>query len=179
MAVTSAFSKDFLQRQLDERIGFRSCWKQQRLPTNPTKTKDPIIKHGETCWWASVHPKGRKRCLVWSRRHQKLKNRETCEGPTSIQSCVPVSDELVDKDENALKQNGETSEWTIVRSARGNRHWLQSARICHMQLWKKQKISAVKSSWLIETYFKQTYSRITSTTHSATIRRRWSANFAM
>ena len=30
-------------------IGFRSCWKSRKLPTNPTKIKNPIIKHRETC----------------------------------------------------------------------------------------------------------------------------------
>ena len=29
-------------------IGLGSRWKQQRYPTNPTKTKNPIIKNGET-----------------------------------------------------------------------------------------------------------------------------------
>ena len=38
----------------DERVGFRSCWKQQRLPTNPTKIKNPIIKNGETREWTIV-----------------------------------------------------------------------------------------------------------------------------
>ena len=75
------------QRQLDERIGFRSCWKQQRLPTNPTKTKNPIIKNGETRGRATVHPGDRKRCLVWSRRHHKPKNFETYE-------CIVIQPEL-------------------------------------------------------------------------------------
>ena len=54
-----------------------------------------------------------------------------------------------------------------------------------MQLWKKQNISEFKSLWrrskiiLIEKHFKPTCSRITSTTHSATIRKRWSANWVM
>ena len=56
---------------------------------------------------------------------------------------------------------------------------------CHMQLWTKQKISALKSSSkrskviIIEKHFKPICSRITSTTHSAKIRRTWSANWAM
>ena len=55
-----------------------SSWKQQGHPTNPTKTKNPIIKNGETRGWTTVHPGDRKRCLVWSRRHQTLnKNGET------------------------------------------------------------------------------------------------------
>ena len=32
-----------------KRIRFRSCWKQQRHPTNPTKNQKPNCKHRETC----------------------------------------------------------------------------------------------------------------------------------
>ena len=54
-----------------------------------------------------------------------------------------------------------------------------------MQLWKKQTISAFKSSSkrskviLIEKHVKPICSRITSTTHSAQIRRRWFAIWVM
>ena len=54
-----------------------------------------------------------------------------------------------------------------------------------MQLWKKQNISEFRSLYkgstiiLIEEHFKPTCSRKTSTTHSAKIRRRWSANWVM
>ena len=54
------------------------------------------------------------------------------DGPPSSQSCVPVSVELVDKDEDAdenvdadQNKNGETREWTtnrFVHSARRYRH---------------------------------------------------------
>ena len=61
-----------------ERIGFRSSWKQQGHPTNPTKTKNPIIKNGETRGWTRFHPGDRERYLVWSRGHQAPnKNGET------------------------------------------------------------------------------------------------------
>ena len=56
---------------------------------------------------------------------------------------------------------------------------------CHMQLWKKQNISEFKSLWkrskiiFIEKHLMPTCSRITSTTHSAKIQRRWSANWVM
>ena len=56
---------------------------------------------------------------------------------------------------------------------------------CHMQLWKKQNISEFKSLWkrskiiFIEKHFMPTCSGITPTTHSAKIRRRWSANWVM
>ena len=56
---------------------------------------------------------------------------------------------------------------------------------CHNQLWRKQNISEFKSLSkrskliLIEQHFMPTCSRITSTIHSAKIRRRWSANWIM
>ena len=56
---------------------------------------------------------------------------------------------------------------------------------CHMQLWKKRNISEFKSLWqrskiiLIDKHFMPTCSRTTSTTHSAKIRSRWSANWVM
>ena len=54
-----------------------------------------------------------------------------------------------------------------------------------MQLWNKQKTSAFASSWrrskviLIEKHFKPTCSKITCTTHSVTIRKRWFVKWAM
>ena len=57
ICVTSTTTEDFLQRELDERIGSISRWKQQRHPTNPTQTKNPIIKNGETRMWIRIHKK--------------------------------------------------------------------------------------------------------------------------
>ena len=37
-------------------FGSRNSWKQQGHPTNPTKTKNPIIKNGETRGWTKIHP---------------------------------------------------------------------------------------------------------------------------
>ena len=58
------------------------------------------------------------------------------DGPKSIQSCVPVSVELVDKLRRQRRKrrrrsnkNSEIRGWTTVHPARGNRHRLQSARI--------------------------------------------------
>ena len=49
--------------------------------TRPTKIKNPIIKHGETCEeWATIrfaYSGNRKRCLVWLRKYQR-KHGETC-----------------------------------------------------------------------------------------------------
>ena len=132
--------RKFLQRQLDERIGFRSCWKEQRLPTNPTKTKKPNYQEREIRGWATVHPGDRKRCLVWSWRHQKLNmNGETC-GCTVIQPelCASVCwtcrwrQRRSRRRRRRSNKNEETCEWTtnrFVHTVRGNRHWLQSVWI--------------------------------------------------
>ena len=40
--VTSTSFEDFLWRQLDERIGFRSCWRWRKLLTNPTKNQKVV-----------------------------------------------------------------------------------------------------------------------------------------
>ena len=73
----------------------------------------------------------------------------------------------------------------IGGSRRGAQNWFQSIRIvtrsCERSItfpsWRAcQKGSKVI---LIEKLFKPTCSRITSTTHSATIRKRWCANWAM
>ena len=56
---------------------------------------------------------------------------------------------------------------------------------CHMQLWNKQKASFFANSGrrsrviLIEKHFRQTCSKITSTTHSVTNRKRWFVKWAM
>ena len=54
-----------------------------------------------------------------------------------------------------------------------------------MQLWNKQKTYVFANSWrrsrliLIEKHFKPICSKITSTTHSVTIRKRWFVKWAM
>ena len=72
--------KDNWIKELDSEVAGSS----KRLPTNPTKIKNPIIKNGETRGWTRIHPADRERYLVWSRGHQELKNGETC-GWTTIQ----------------------------------------------------------------------------------------------
>ena len=51
-----------------------AIWKQQRHPTNPTKTQNQIIKYGETRMWARVHERNRETYCVWSRHSE---SRET------------------------------------------------------------------------------------------------------
>ena len=99
---------------------------------------------------------------------------------------------------------GETRVWSVacwhlhvlkkIKQERWDQYWwikkrstklISEYKDCHMQLWKKQNISEFKSLWkrskimLIETHFMPICSRITFSTHSAKIRRRWSAKWVM
>ena len=49
LGVTSTSSKDFLHRELDEEIGFRRSWKQQKLPIQP-KLKKPNYQERRDPW---------------------------------------------------------------------------------------------------------------------------------
>ena len=86
--VTSTTTENFLQRYLDERIGFRSRWKQQRHPTNPTNTRNPIIKNGETRGQVSTK-EIEKGTLFYHEnvKHSTRTVRPVC-GSESTQSCV-------------------------------------------------------------------------------------------
>ena len=116
-------------------------------------------------------------------------------GPPYSQSCVPVSVERVERQRRRRKHRRRIKQerrdlWVdhhprCVHLARGNRHWLQSVWIATLQLWNKQRTSAFASSWrrsrviLIEKHFKPTCSKIMSTTHLVTIRKRWFVKWAM
>ena len=85
--------KDNWMKELDSEVAGGLC----RLPTNPTKIKNPITKNGETCKWATTwfaYSGDRKRCLVWLRKHQR-------EHGETWKSCEPVSVERLDKDKDA------------------------------------------------------------------------------
>ena len=79
--------------------------------------------------------------------------------------------------------------WAIhrfVHAARGDRHWLQSVWIatCSCETSRKLTCSRTReedrgSSFLIEKHFKPICSKITSTTHSVTFRKRWFVKWAM
>ena len=210
VCVTSTTTENFLQRKLDERIGFGSRWKQRRHPTNHNKTNNPIIKNGtrnepsliatllikrnmikspiqrerrtrvqtrihKRCvltqmlkmfkqargnpWlWVKKeehkidfrvpglsHSIDQRRCLVWSRK-QKLKN-----GAIQPELCASACWTCRQRRRRRRKRrrrsnkNGENREWTIVHSARGKLTLIPEYKDCHMQLWKKQKISEFKS----------------------------------
>ena len=60
--------KDSWVKELDS-----SRWKQQRHPTNPTKTKNPIVKNGKKRRWTRIHTKLRVDANKNSRR-RSIKN---------------------------------------------------------------------------------------------------------
>ena len=130
-------------------LGFRSCWKQQRYPTNPTKTKNPIIKNGGP---VGEQPAGSftqeigKDVLFGREGTQNSRTERLVDGPTSIQSCVPESVELVEKDEDA-GENVDADQTRTVSSVSGQSFTqleeinivLQSARIVTCSCGRSRK----------------------------------------
>ena len=110
-------------------------------------------------------------------------------------SCVPVLVERVDKDKDA-DENVDADQTSTERPVSGQSIGLftqleeididfRVSGYCHMQLWNKQKTSVFANSWrrwrviLIEKHFEPTRSKITSTTHLVTMRKRWFVKWAM
>ena len=150
LCVTSTTTDDFLQRYLGERIGFRSRWKQQRHPTNPTNTKNPIIKNGETRRCTRIHLGDRKRYLVWSRGHQALnKNGET-------RRWINIHTELrVEAYKNWRRRsnkNGETRWWTRVHQRGRAQHWLQNTRIVTCSCERSRTFPSSRACQKIESH---------------------------
>ena len=126
-------------------------------------------------------------CLV-----AKPKNSRTVrlvDGPTSIQSCVPVSVELVDKDEDA-GENVDADQTSTVRPVSGQSFTqleeididfrvsgLSHAVVKEAEHLRVQELVKRSKVILIEKHFKPTCTRITSTTHSATSRKRRSVKW--
>ena len=100
------------------------------------------------------------------------------DGPKSIQSCVSVLVQIVDKDEDADQtrtvrlvggqQSTQLEEIDIDFRVPGLSH----AVVKDAEIFRVQSSSQRSNVILIEKHFKPTCSRITSTTHSATIRKR-------
>ena len=70
-------------------------------------------------------------------------------------------------------KNGETREWTIVHSGLSHAVVKEAESPVFASSWRRSRVI------LIEKHFKPTCRRITSATHSATIRIRWSVKWAM
>ena len=105
------------------------------------------------------------------------------DGPTSIQSCVSVSVGLADKDEDAdadqtrterLVSGQPTGFFTQLEEIEIDFRvsGLPHAVVKEAEIFRVQELSRRSKVILIEKHFKPTCSRITSTTHSAIIRRR-------
>ena len=92
VCVTPASSEDFLWRHLDETIGFRSCWRWWKLPTNPTEDqKKQLLEQGDLFWQSNHLVRVlRKSTNVSYERTGRL-----------VSSCVPVSVERLDQDKDA------------------------------------------------------------------------------
>ena len=106
--------------------GIQKSLEAAKHPTNPTKTKNPIIKNGETRGWIRVHQGRRGRYLVWSRGHQALNKNGETRGWIQIHPKLRVD---AYKNWRRSNKNGKTRRWTRVHQGGGARHWLQSTRI--------------------------------------------------
>ena len=116
---------------LDERNGFRSSWKQQGHPTNPTNTKNSIIKNKETRGWATVHPGDRKRCskkmLCLVAKAPNTQQERWDPWMDQNQSCVSMLVKIEEEDQTRTGRPVGGQESTSVEEL--DIHWLQSARI--------------------------------------------------
>ena len=107
------------------------------------------------------------------------------DGPKSIQSCVSIPVQIVDKyeDEDQTRTvrpvGGQQSTQLEERDIDFRVPGLSHAVVKQAENFRIQEHVKKSKVILIERHFKPTCSRITSTTHPATIRRRWSADWAM
>ena len=100
ICVTSTSFKDVLLKIIGWKNWIQKLLEVVKTPNKSNQNPHPIIKHGETCEWATTwfaYKGNRKRCLVWR-----------CESTNSrtvrpVKSCVPVSVERLYKDKDADK----------------------------------------------------------------------------
>ena len=109
--------------RLPPTISFKDNWMKElnsEVPTNPTKTKNPIIKNGETRGCTTVQfTQEIEKDVLFGREGTEHSTRtgRPVNGPKSIQSCVSMPVELVDKIRRQRRRrrrrsnkNGETRE---------------------------------------------------------------------
>ena len=140
LCVTST-SEDFLQRSLDEGIGFGSCWRKWRLPKKSNQDQKPNYRaRGDL--QVSNHL---VRLLRKSKKVSCLAAESTNESTgRPVESCVPVSVERVDKDKDA-DENEDADQTSAERPVKsGQSIGLFTQRD---EMWNKQKTSAFANSW--------------------------------
>ena len=85
--------------RLPPKISFKDNWmKEWRLPTNPTKIKNPIIKHGETC---ETEQPSRSSAQEIDKRFLFDFESTSVRTARPVNSRVPVSVERLDQDKDA------------------------------------------------------------------------------
>ena len=124
-----------LERRVEKRIWFRICWSSKDSQQIQTKPKTNCSARWDL--WRVSNQQVRS---LWRIEKEVLFVRESTNARTArlVHSCVPVSVELVDIDEDA-DENVDADQTSTERlgvdnqqtcySARGNRHWLQSVWI--------------------------------------------------
>ena len=137
ICVTSTSPEDVIWRQLDERIGFRSCWRCSRLQQTQPKTKHLSVRTGRPVLAeqssGSSAQEIDKRVLLGSESTNERTRRLVFQLCASVCWTFRSRQGRRRKRRSRSCKNGETRwKWTIHRllhTARGNRHWLQSVWI--------------------------------------------------
>ena len=144
--------------------------------------------------WATVSPRRSKKMSCFGAEGTKKlikERRDLWDWPKSIQSCVPVSVEFCRQIRRQRRRRGTQIKTRAVRPVGGETVSPSSRKEtltwecqdCHMQFVKEaenfrvhelvKKIKCHPHREALQA------SRITSTTHSAIIRRKWAVNWAM
>ena len=147
--------------------------RQQRYPTNPTKTKKQSSRTGRPVGGQESTEEIKEGTMV---DHEDVKHSTRTERPAcgleSTQSCVLMRTKIEEEDQTRTVRPVKVEEHDIDFRVSGLSHVVvkEAEHLRVQELVKKSKVI------FIEQHFKPTCSRITSTTHSAKIRKRWSAN---
>ena len=153
-----------IKRQLQERIGFRNCWRKGRLPTKPQlnqKKQNPINKHGETCEeWATIP------VLV-----ERLD--EDKDADENVDADLIIKERLVSGQSIDLFTQLEEVDIDFRVSGLPHAVLKQAENFRVREVVKKIESRPHRQD------LRANCSKITSTTHSVTIRKRWFVKWAM
>ena len=138
--------KDNWMKELDSEVAGSSKDTQRIRPKPKTQLSRTVRPVGEQPAGSFTQEIG-KDVMCGREGTKNSRTGRHVDGPSSIQSCVPVSVELVDIDEDA-DENVDADQTRTVKPVSGQSFsQLEERDIdfrvqdCHMQLWKKQKTS--------------------------------------
>ena len=177
-------------------FGWKNCIQKLleavKTPNKPQKIKKSNCENGETCEeWATIrfaYTGSRKRCPVWLRKHQREHGETRQQLRTSVRRTFRSRQRRRRKRRRRSNKHG-----SLVKSGKSIGLFTQREKIdidfrvsgLPHAVAKQAGTSVFANSWrrsrviLIKKHFKPICSRITSTTQSVTIRKRWFVKWAM